>query len=156
LGGAVSGFGAAVLAAEPEVVLNPAPVAGQQVDVLAPEAIGDPPDIIEIRLAATRDWLTAPGASQYSIQVMTLKSDLVGKLNNYLSELPKTIELNDIFVYKTRIGGKTMYGVLYQAFDTRAGAQARLRDMPESFRSFEPFLLRTVEGLRSEIARSDS
>ena len=113
-------------------------------------------DLLKYRLSATLNWLDEPGSDRYSIQLMTLRRESYANLNEYLKELPNTIELSDIFVYETKIGGESMYGVLYQAFRTRAEAQEKLKNMPPLFEQFEPFLLRTVRGLRTEVARSNS
>lgn len=112
-------------------------------------------NVVEERLAATRAWLAETNGRRYSIQLMTLRGNAAGNLNNYLTGLPKSIDLNDIFVYETNIEGEKALGVLYRVFGTREAADVGTKDMPEPFESFEPFLLRTIEGLRSEIARSN-
>ncbi len=113
-------------------------------------------DLLEIRLTATQDWLAVAQAQEYSIQLMTLSTTSSQNLNRYLNQLPKTIELSDIFVYETHTNGKQVLGVLYQVFESRAAAREKLRDMPEVFHQFEPFLLRTVQGLRKEIAANEA
>jgi type II secretory pathway predicted ATPase ExeA len=111
--------------------------------------------LLENRIAVTRRWLAEAGPNLYSIQLMTLKTESARSLNNYLKGLPGTIDLDDIFIYETEISGDPMLGVLYQQFDSRDAAVARMNDMPAPFRKIRPFLLRSVRGLRNEIASSN-
>jgi ABC-type dipeptide/oligopeptide/nickel transport system ATPase subunit len=114
------------------------------------------PALLEKRLADTRRWLLNAESGQYSIQLMMLGTGSAGNLNDYLKELPNTIDLNDIFVYETVIDGEPMFGVLYRRFDSRDAARDQMRDMPAPFRTIEPFLLRSVRGLRNEITDRNS
>lgn len=108
--------------------------------------------LVEERLQATRAKLAEADGTQYSIQLMTLEGRAAENLNHYLMELPKSVDLDDIFIYETNIRGEKTLGVLYRIFATRAEAAAGARNMPEPFETFEPFLLRTIEGLRSDMA----
>lgn len=108
--------------------------------------------LVDERLEATRAWLGAANGEQYSIQLMTLRGKAAENLNDYLKGLPKSIDLNDIFIYETSVKGERVLGVLYRLFATREEAVATTRDMPRPFATFEPFLLRTIEGVRNDIA----
>lgn len=108
--------------------------------------------LVEERLRATQTRLRKADGGQYSIQLMTLQGRAAENLDNYLKGLPKSIDLDDIFIYETSIKGEKVLGVLYRIFATREDAIAKTYNMPESFEAFEPFLLRTIEGVRSDIA----
>ena len=111
--------------------------------------------LLENRIAATRKWLSGAESDLYTIQLMTLKADSAENLNKYLTRLPGSIDINDIFIYETEISGDPMFGVLYQQFDSREEAQARMNDMPAAFKRIKPYLLRSVRGVRNEIARGN-
>lgn len=111
--------------------------------------------LLENRIAVTREWLAESSPDLYSIQLMTLKANSAHNLDKYLKGLPNTINLNDIFIYETNISGDPMLGVLYQQFESRDEALRRMNNMPATFRNIEPFLLRSVRGLRNEIADSN-
>jgi type II secretory pathway predicted ATPase ExeA len=108
--------------------------------------------LVEERLRVTRARLAQANGTQYSIQLMTLKGPAAETLNDYLVGLPKTVDLNDIFIYESTIDGEKALGVLYRIFANRAEADAKTKDMPEPLAAFEPFLLRSIEGLRNDIA----
>ncbi|MBN1378709.1 MAG: AAA family ATPase [Gammaproteobacteria bacterium] len=111
--------------------------------------------LLENRITITRKWLAEAAPNTYSIQLMMLKTDSAASLNHYLKGLPSTIDINDIFIYEAEISGDPMLGVLYQQFNSRDAALARMNDMPAAFRKIKPFLLRSVRGLRNEIAKSN-
>jgi hypothetical protein len=152
--GVVSGETSALpgTGARPDV--NADTLAAVSLDRAEPD--GERPDswgrLVEARLKATRARLKAASGEQYSIQLMTLRGRAAENLNDYLKGLPKSIDLNDIFIYETNIKGEKALGVLYRLFASREEAVAKTRNMPQPFESFEPFLLRTIEGLRNDIA----
>jgi type II secretory pathway predicted ATPase ExeA/septal ring-binding cell division protein DamX len=108
--------------------------------------------LLEKRITVTRQWLVEAEPDLYSIQLMMLKADSTHSLDKYLAGLPGNIDINDIFIYEAEIHGDAMLGVLYQQFDSRDAALARMHNMPAAFKKIKPFLLRSVRGLRSEIA----
>jgi type II secretory pathway predicted ATPase ExeA/septal ring-binding cell division protein DamX len=129
-------------------VANPAYSEDPQLDISAEMA----QSLLEKRISVTRKWLMEAKPNLYSIQLMMLKADSTHSLDKYLAGLPGSIDINDIFIYEAEIHGDAMLGVLYQQFDSRDAALARMQNMPAAFKKIKPFLLRSVRGLRSEIA----
>lgn len=106
-------------------------------------------DIVTQRLAATENWLARQGRSTSSIQLMG--SNDLQQLRWQLAKMGRDVEMDQIFVYRTRINGQPAWTVLYGSFPGRAEAAAALAHLPDSLRSNRP-ILRTLQGIRAEIA----
>lgn len=113
----------------------------------------DPTDLLETRIAATKDWLGAEAAASFSIQL--LGTNDASLLRLHLNELAKLIEMNKIFVYRTLANKKPFLTVLYGSFNSYRAAQEALDKLPDSLKVNRPFL-RTVAGVRGEIARLEA
>lgn len=106
------------------------------------------------RLQATHDWLKTAEDWQYTIQVILLRDRSVARLEQFLRKIENSIGIGNIYVYETTISGKLMYGVLYKQFWNKKNANQGIRDLPAVFDSSRPVILRTVKGIRKEIAAS--
>ncbi len=113
----------------------------------APPAAGGT-DLVEQRLAATREWLARQLPSTVSIQLMGTHSE--EQLRNHLKVLSKFIEINDVFVYRTMAKQKPSVTVLYGSFKDLHAAQEALEKLPPFLKENRP-LLRTIQGIRTEI-----
>jgi septal ring-binding cell division protein DamX len=107
-------------------------------------------DMLESRLAATEKWLASEAGNLYSIQLLGATD--VTQLKLHLNDLAKFVEMNKVFVYRTVANGRPYLTVLYGAFRDRRSAQDVLDKLPDWLKANRP-LLRTVEGIRSEIKR---
>jgi MSHA biogenesis protein MshM len=110
-------------------------------------------DILEIRLSATASWLQEANKSTYSIQL--LGTDNERQLKQHLNVISKSLEINDIFVYRTTARQKPSLTVLYGSFPDRRTALESMARLPASLRAYRPYL-RTVQGIRAEIAQRNS
>jgi MSHA biogenesis protein MshM len=113
----------------------------------------DSSDILEKRILATKKWLATEAPGTFSIQL--LGTNDAALLRYHLNELGKLIEMNKIFVYRTLAKQKPFLTVLYGSFNSYRAAQEALDKLPESLKVNQPFL-RTVAGVRGEIARVES
>ncbi len=112
------------------------------------DAFSDP---LELRLSASHEWLaTAPG-NLLSIQL--LGSNDLGLLRGYLDELQKSVEMEKIFVYRTRTTNGPSVTLLYGTFSSRTEALQALDALPAELRINRPYI-RTVDGIRLEIGLS--
>ena len=111
------------------------------------------PDVLEARLAATQTWLAQQDKKTYSIQLFGAADPQ--QLKNYLNVIGKFIEINDIFVYPTVAKQKPSLTVLYGAFNDRRAALDALAKLPAPLKVYQP-ILRTVQGIRAEIAQHQS
>ncbi len=110
-------------------------------------------DALDARVAATQAWLAQQTPDTYSIQL--LGTDNPQQLKNHLNVISKYVEINDIFVYRTVAKEKPSLTVLYGAFSDRQAARDALSRLPVSLKAYKP-ILRTVQGIRAEIAHHQS
>ncbi len=110
-------------------------------------------DILESRIAVTKQWLATEPRETISIQLLGTNDATLLKF--HLNELAKLVEINKIFVYRTLAKKKPFLTVLYGSFNSYRAAQEALDKLPESLKVNRPFL-RTVAGVRVEIARRDA
>ena len=110
-------------------------------------------DVLEARLLATREWLSSQSAHMHSIQV--LGSDNGEQLKHHLNMIAKSVEIKNVFVYRTIAKEKPFLTVLYGTFPSREAAQEALDRLPPPLRAFRPYL-RTVQGIREEMSRNNT
>lgn len=115
------------------------------------EVVADLSDIVTQRLEATENWLATQARATGSIQLMG--SNDLQQLRWQLEKLgrDRDLEMDQIFVYRTRIKGQSAWTVLYGSFPGRVEAVAALARLPESLKANRP-ILRTLQGIRAEIA----
>jgi septal ring-binding cell division protein DamX len=101
------------------------------------EALGP---LTEARLVATRDWLQAADAQHFSIQLLLTDFARRANLEKFLRERQSAGEVEDYFVFETRIRSNIWYGVLYKEYPSFAAAKAALEELPEEFRYHQPFI----------------
>jgi hypothetical protein len=146
---------AAPAAAEPPPIPTAAVVASPEPTPTpaAPEATAPAPktlsaDAVEARLAATLQWLESEGQGTYSIQLMGAENTT--QLKHHLNVISKSVEMNQVFVYRTVAKQKPSLTVLYGSFADRRAAQEALQALPASLKAYRP-ILRTVHGIRGEM-----
>jgi len=121
-----------------------------------PAIVTEPPkvttaqDIVGARLAATEQWLASAAPDTVGIHVQLLGAGDVKRLENYLTDLGKSVDIAQVFVYRTKAGGKPAYSVIYGSYPNRAAANTALAALPAKLQSQRPYL-RTVQGMRAEI-----
>lgn len=109
-----------------------------------------PGDLIAARMEATRRWLQSSADGAYSIQLMA--SGDIEHLRVHLKSLPKSIEINDIYMYRTVVQDKALVSVLYGTFASWAAAQAALAELPAALRANRPYV-RALTSIRAEADR---
>ena len=138
-------------AAPAEVTAAAAPIAAAEKPAATETAAierGDKVDLLEARIAATREWLASEPQTTYSIQL--LGTDNPQQLKQHLNIIVKSLEMNKLFVYPTIAKQKPSLTVLYGSFDGRRAAQEALNKLPAYLKSNRP-ILRTVQGVNAEI-----
>lgn len=150
------GIGIAISAwlRQPPAVVPVAPAAPQAAP-LAPAAppaptASTPKNIADARLEATQQWLAAAQPETLGIHIELLGAGEPKRLENYLLNLGKLVDIDQVFVYRTRAGGKPAYSVIYGSYPDRASANAALDKLPARLRAQRPYL-RTVQSIRAEI-----
>ena len=109
-----------------------------------------PLDIAQARLAATEKWLANAKPEAVGIHIQLLGAVDNKRLENYLQDLGKVVDIEKVFVYRTKVGGKPAFSVIYGNYPDRIQASAALEKLPSSLRAQRPYL-RTVQGVRAEI-----
>ncbi len=152
--------------AAPSAKSSPPDVAAVQHPVVAPnpnEQVATPPssprkpadqgDMLDERLQSTRGWLEVTAPQTLTIQLLGAENPQ--QLKEHLSTIAKSIEITNIFVYRTTARQKPFLSVLYGSFDTREAAQNALDRLPTHLKAFKPYL-RTVQGIREEMSRNNT
>jgi type II secretory pathway predicted ATPase ExeA len=116
---------------------------------IAPVAAPVFENLSDARLEATQKWLEASSPDTVSIHIQLMGAVDAKKLDEYLEELSKLVEIEKVFVYRTKAGGKPAWSVLYGSFPGRAAALEALSQLPVAIKAQRPYL-RTVQGVRAE------
>lgn len=155
--GAAAGFAAGRLLPHPSPAPAPARPAAVSAAPAAPAgapgpapAPATPAGLAAARLAATEAWLASASPDTFSIHVQLVAGTDPKKLELYLEELGKLVEIEKVFVYRTQAGGKPAMSVLYGSFPDRAAANEAMSRLPAALRAQRPYL-RSVRGVREEI-----
>jgi MSHA biogenesis protein MshM len=145
----------APVAPQAKAIVAPTPrvAAAGAATLQAQDLQAGPGDLVETRLAATREWLASEAHSTYSIQLFGTNDPQLLKM--HLNDLAKSIEMNKVFVYRTLAKQKPSLTVLYGSFGDRRSAQQALDRLPESLKVNQP-ILRTVNGIRAEIKQHEA
>ena len=116
-------------------------------------AANPPSDVLEQRLLATDQWLGQQSGTFYSIQL--LGSDDPELLREYFKTIGKYLEIDKVYVYRTMANRHPSLTVLYGTFATRDEVTRTLQSLPDELKFNRPYY-RTIQGIRSEIARQRS
>ena len=122
------------------------PVEAKVSPVIAPINNGQA-DILSRRLIATQNWLSNQPPSTVSIQLMGASSD--EQLKADLEKLGQKIELDNIFVFRTKVNNLPFLTVLYGSYINRFEATQALQRLPEEIQKNRP-KLRTIAGVLQE------
>ena len=125
------------------------PDAGQSIALATPAVLGT--DIIATRIDATTHWIKSGPGAGYSIQLFVASNE--EQLRKHLKALPKFIETNDIYMYRSAAQGGPRVNVLWGSYDSRTAALEWLDELPPSLRANRPYV-RTVEAIRAEMDRN--
>lgn len=143
----------------PVVAAVQQPIAGPKPGDVEPAApassrkLSDQGDMLEARLQSTREWLETTAPQNLTIQLLGAENPQ--QLKEHLSTIAKSIEISNIFVYRTTARQKPFLSVLYGSFSTREAAQNALDRLPTHLKAFKPYL-RTVQGIREEMSRNNT
>ena len=142
---AIAPLTAAPPATKPSLESSPAPAskAAPQPDTGVP--------IVDARLAATREWLSGAPETTHTIQLMGSGSS--EQLKTQLQSLSKVVDPSNIYVFRTRAGGKPSITVVYGAYPDKQSALQALEKLPSTLRANRP-VLRTVNGIRVEMKQN--
>ena len=104
-------------------------------------------DTLTRRLSATTAWLTAQSPATVSIQLLGAVNDAQVKTD--IERLSQQIELDNIYVYRTKVNNLPYLTVLYGSFANRFEATQALQKLPAEIQKYRP-QLRTIAGVLQE------
>jgi septal ring-binding cell division protein DamX len=101
-------------------------------------------------MEATHQWINSDMGGAFSIQLLV--ADDIEKLRKHLKDLPKFIEINDLYMYRSVARGRPIFNLLWGSYADRLVAQEDLAGLPLSQRRSQPYV-RTLSGIRTEYDR---
>ncbi len=146
---------AAPAAPAPLVAAVPAAAAPRPVPATpaaAPAATPAATPAVTPLLAQSKVWLEQQDAQRYTLQLALGDSD-PRKLERQLRKLDEELGMANLHLYPTRLGNEPRLAVLYSSFATRAEALAMRQQLAQEWS--HQAQLRTIGGVRAEIARTD-
>ena len=107
-------------------------------------------DILQARLDATVLWLARQSDAVWTLQTLSTTSE--DDLRNDLEFLTKSIEINNIYVYRNagNADQNPVLSVLYGTYTSRAAAEQKMAELPAQLKSNRP-LPRTVQSIRADM-----
>ena len=99
------------------------------------------------RIAATEDWLKKTPETHYFIQLLSTEGTNFHDVELFLDQRTKTLDQDQIRVYRSHLSGRDRLGVIYGDFPSREAAQSQLAEIMQVVASGTPYL-RTVSKLR--------
>jgi type II secretory pathway predicted ATPase ExeA len=141
---------ASVVKSNPPVIIEPAPGLADDAanKTPAPDKVSD--DILKERLDATSLWMAKQSDATWTLQTLSTLSE--DDLRNHLTFLKKSIEINDIYVYRNpgTADQKPVLSVFYGTYGNRLAAEQKMTELPAQLKSNRP-LPRTVRSIRDGI-----
>ena len=136
---------------------TPGPAA-QSPTLAAPDAKRDrrrgpvPPErgeFVRERFKATQEWLQNAPDDRYAIQLVTVSSGEVRKLEDFLLRASATVPAGELFVYSVKIDGRQHYRVAYGSYASPERALDAIKGLPPFFSAYHPYY-RSIERMRSQ------
>ncbi len=107
-----------------------------------------PVTIVDARIEATKLWLSQQSPSTVSIQIMV--GENTEQMRRQLQSLTRLVEIDNLYIFRTNVGGKPYISVLYGSYADRAAASQALAELPKPLHTYHP-QLRTAGGITEEI-----
>lgn len=110
------------------------------------------PRIISERIQQTHKWLAGALDNNYSIQLFMARTSDADKVEDFLEDVPETLDFTEIYIYETVINGRAWYSVLYSDFATQDAAIKKLATLPASLKASDPYL-RRISAIKKDVAQ---
>jgi MSHA biogenesis protein MshM len=113
------------------------------------------PFSLDARIAATEHWLKQTPDSHHFIQLLVTDAASHEQVTAFIANNAGTLDLRQVRVYRSSIGGRMRLGVIYGDYPSRDQANAALATLGEISPSSRPYV-RAVARLRSPGAAKGS
>ena len=104
-------------------------------------------DTLAERIAATEDWLAQTPDSHYFIQLLMADAGSQREVADFIVNHTRTLDLRQVRVYRSRVGGRERLGVIYGDYPSREQAITALATLGEVSPESKPYV-RAVAKLR--------
>lgn len=135
--------------------------AAQTAVPVVPAAAGKSP-LISQRFEATRLLLASASPDTVTLQIQTVPVPSSGNIELQASllltafeTLGRQLEVDNIYLYRTRQSGHDYTVILYGVFAQRAQALSALESMPDAVKAHQPYL-RTLAGVTKEMVLTEN
>jgi type II secretory pathway predicted ATPase ExeA len=96
--------------------------------------------LLDQRLDHTEAWLGQVNRRYFSIQLLATDATRRGNLEAFLERRDRAGQLDQVFVYRTRINERLWFGVLYGEFPSFSEAREALDSLPRELTRHQPFI----------------
>jgi len=112
------------------------------------DGMGEKPEfdsLVENRLYETEKWSTKVRTKNYSIQLFIANVSGRDAVEEFLLNVPESLDLAKIYIYETLINNVRMYSVNYDDFASYSKAIETLQALSEDFQISKPFIRRVSD-----------
>ena len=106
-------------------------------------------EFVRERFKATQEWLQNAPDDRYAIQLVTVNSGELRKLEDFLLRASATVPAGELFVYSVKIDGRQHYRVAYGSYASPEQALDAIKGLPPLFSAYHPYY-RSIERMRSQ------
>jgi len=101
------------------------------------------------RFEAAQRWLPAETGDRYAIQLVTVSSEQLGLLEDFLLKASKILPMGEVYIYSVKINNQQHYRVAYGSYENQGEALEGIKNLPPSLAVYRPYT-RSVERMRSQ------
>jgi len=109
-------------------------------------------EIAGARFAAAQQWLRTTPDSRYSIQLLTAPESDLAWVERFLQQATTLVNPEELYVFSTKVNGRTTYRLTYGTFDNVAESLAAIAQLPQPLRTYQPYP-ETVATMRQQGAQ---
>lgn len=120
----------------------------------APLPVNENSSLFTQRIQQSKKWLHETPEHFYTLQLSLVDSKDVDKLEQLLKQYASQFGIDNLYLYPTRLANQKRFGIVYNSFSKRENAWLKRKELEDSTKYHAQ--LRTIEGLKTEIQRSQS
>lgn len=120
----------------------------------APLSVNANSSLFMQRVLQSKKWLDETPEHFYTLQLSLVDSKDVDKLEQLLKQYASQFGIDNLYLYPTRLANQKRFGIVYNSFSKRENAWLKRKELEDSAKHHAQ--LRTIEGLKTEIQRSQS